>query len=127
MYFQTKYGGVNLSEATVAEIANVENSDYALISVDGVLYKLTFSDLQSLIGGEGGDYVEYGEEFDEYEVGGKIVMFDNLGKLVQSLLSADQIVSSSQYQTIVGVTQAEYDLLSPPDANTLYVILPEEY
>jgi hypothetical protein len=38
-------------------------------------------------------------------------------------IDADRIVLSDDIRNIVSLTQAEYDLLSPPDANTLYIIV----
>lgn len=40
-------------------------------------------------------------------------------------VTAADLVSSQDVTTIVTLTQAEYDALSPPDDDTLYVILEE--
>ncbi|MFA7120537.1 MAG: hypothetical protein WC277_03610 [Bacilli bacterium] len=56
---------------------------------------------------------------------GYVATFDSGGNLDKSdqLVSAIGNVSSTDITTIVKLTQAEYDGLSPVDPNTLYIIV----
>jgi hypothetical protein len=64
---------------------------------------------------------------DEYDDPiGYVATFDETGNLDVSVVRVAEIVTSETIFYIVKCTQAEYDLLSPPDENTLYVIVEED-
>jgi len=67
------------------------------------------------------------DEYDEYDAPeGYVATFDADGNLDLSDKKVSEVVTSTTIQLIVTLTQAEYDLLSPPDSATLYVIVEEE-